>query len=264
MANPIKLYQVDAFVEGPFSGNPAAVCPLNNWLPDQTMQNIALENNLSETAFFVKKADHYEIRWFTPTIEVNLCGHATLATAFVLFENEGHTGDIIKFISPRSGELFVSRSGDMLTLNFPADSLQEVGLSDNVLYGLNVDPVQAFRGLADVVLVFEDEETILQLDPDFALLSKIQARGIICTAPGKEVDFVSRFFGPNAGVNEDPVTGSAHTSLTPLWAKKLGKERLTARQLSERGGYLECRLLDERVEISGKARLYLKGEITVE
>ena len=175
MSNPIKLYQVDAFVEGPFSGNPAAVCPVEEWPADELMQSIALENNLSETAFYLKKDGHYEIRWFTPTIEVDLCGHATLATAYVLFEKEGHQGDRIHFISPRSGELFVSKSGKMLTLNFPADDLQEVSLSDNVLYGLNIDPVQAFRGLADVILVFENEEDIQNLDPDFALLSKIQA-----------------------------------------------------------------------------------------
>ena len=261
---PIKLYQVDAFVEGPFSGNPAAVCPLDEWLPDETMQSIALENNLSETAYFLKRADHYEIRWFTPTVEVDLCGHATLATAFVLFEKEGHTGDTIKLVSARSGDLFVSRKGEMLTLNFPADDIQEVSLSDNVLYGLNIDPIQAFRGISDVLLVFNNEDDILDLEPDFSLLGKIQARGVVCTAPGNKVDFVSRFFGPNSGVNEDPVTGSAHTSLTPLWAKKLGKTTLTARQLSARGGYLECQLLEDRVEISGKARLYLEGTIVLD
>jgi PhzF family phenazine biosynthesis protein len=260
----IKLYQVDAFVEGPFSGNPAAVCPLDNWLPDDTLQNIALENNLSETAFFLKKSDHYEIRWFTPTVEVDLCGHATLATAFVLFEKEGHPTDSIKLVSPRSGELYVTRQRDMLTLNFPADDIQEVTLSDNVLYGLNIDPIQAFRGISDVLLVFNNEEDVLALEPDFGLLGKIQARGIICTAPGSKVDFVSRFFGPNAGVNEDPVTGSAHTSLTPLWARKLGKSAMQARQLSARGGYLECQLLENRVEISGKARLFLVGKIILD
>lgn len=262
--NTIKLYQVDAFVEGPFSGNPAAVCPLDTWLPDETMQNIALENNLSETAFFVKKEDHYEIRWFTPTVEVDLCGHATLATAFVLFEKEGHDDKTIKLVSARSGELFVTRQGDMLTLNFPADDIQEVALSDNVLYGLNIDPIQAFRGISDVLLVFHSEDDITSLEPDFNLLAKIQARGVVCTAPGRKVDFVSRFFGPNAGVNEDPVTGSAHTSLTPLWARKLAKNSLTARQLSSRGGYLECKLLENRVEISGQARLYLEGTIVLE
>ena len=263
MTTTIKIYQVDAFVEGPFTGNPAAVCPLQEWLPDELMQNIALENNLSETAFFTRKGDHYEIRWFTPTIEVDLCGHATLATAFILFEKEGHLGDEIKLVSPRSGELSVKRAGEMLSLNFPVDDIQEVSLSDNVLYGLNIDPVQAFRGLADVILVFDSQEDVESLDPDFALLAKIQARGVICTAPGRDVDFVSRFFGPNAGVNEDPVTGSAHTSLAPLWANKLGKKELKARQLSQRGGYLECRFLDDRVEISGKARLYLEGQIVV-
>lgn len=261
--NSLKLYQVDAFVEGPFSGNPAAVCPLEDWLPDDVMQSIAMENNLSETAFYIPRTDYYELRWFTPTIEVDLCGHATLATAHVLFEKEDHSEPLIRFISPRSGELFVSKSGDMLTLNFPADDLQEVSLSDNVLYGLNIEPIQAFRGKSDVVLVYNNEDEIMRLAPDFTLLSKIQARGVICTAPGKKVDFVSRFFGPKAGVNEDPVTGSAHTSLTPLWAKKLEKTKLKARQVSKRGGYLECELAEDRVKISGKTSLYLSGIITI-
>jgi PhzF family phenazine biosynthesis protein len=260
----LKIYQVDAFVEGPFSGNPAAVCPLDEWLSDELMQGIALENNLSETAFYVKKEGHYELRWFTPTIEVDLCGHATLATAFVLFEKEGHTGNEIQFISPRSGDLSVAKKENLYTINFPADVLQEVSLSDNVLYGLNIDPLKAFRGNTDVILIFKSEEDIIKLKPDFSLLAKIEARGVICTAPGNNEDFVSRFFGPNAGVNEDPVTGSAHTSLTPLWAKRLDKDQLTARQLSQRGGYLECQLLNDRVAISGRARLYLEGSIMID
>lgn len=262
-SSSFKLYQVDAFVEGPFSGNPAAVCPLSDWLPDELMQSIALENNLSETAFYVTRPNHYELRWFTPTIEVDLCGHATMATAHVIFEKEGHHEDTIQFVSSRSGVLSVTKTGSQLILNFPSDDLQEVSLGDNVLYGLNIDPYQAFRGNSDVVLVYKAEDEISALAPDFSLLTKIRARGVICTAPGKNVDFVSRFFGPNAGVNEDPVTGSAHTSLTPLWAKKLGKTKLTARQLSKRGGFLECELLDDRVAITGKTRLYLEGHIYI-
>lgn len=258
------IYQIDAFTDGPFSGNPAAVCPLEQWLPDDLMQNIATENNLSETAFYIKNGQEYELRWFTPTVEVDLCGHATLASAFVLFNLEGHGDAPIQFVSPRSGPLTVSQSDNLLTLNFPVDDLQEVTLTDDVLYGINIEPVQAFRGKTDVVLVYQNEQQIIDLAPDFNLLGKIDARGVIVTAPGKTVDFVSRFFGPNAGVNEDPVTGSAHTSLAPLWWAKLNKEKLTARQLSARGGLIECQMLDNRVEISGRARLYMKGEIVLD
>ena len=257
----MKIYQVDAFVNGPFTGNPAAVCPLEAWLPDQTMQSIALENNLSETAFYVPKDNYYELRWFTPTIEVNLCGHATMATAFVLFNQEGHEGQEIEFHSPRSGSLSVTRQGELLTLNFPTDTLEEVAITDDIIRSLNLLPTTALKGKTDLVLIYEREEDIIALNPDFGLLANIQARGVIVTAPGNNVDFVSRFFGPNAGVNEDPVTGSAHTSLTPYWSERLGKTELTASQLSARGGSLQCSLADDRVLISGKARLYLTGEI---
>lgn len=260
----MKIYQVDAFTDKLFAGNPAAVCPLNKWLPDEVMQSIALENNLSETAFYVKNGEACEIRWFTPTIEVDLCGHATMATAYVLFYHENHSSNLINLFSPRSGPLSVSKSGDILTLNFPVDTLQEVKVTYKNTFGLNILPQRAFKGRTDMVLVYSNEEEIVQLTPDFAKLAKIEARGIIVTAAGKNVDFVSRFFGPNAGVNEDPVTGSAHTSLAPFWAEELGKVELDAKQLSFRGGSLHCKLIDDRVEISGKSRLYMKGEIFIE
>ena len=224
----IPIYQVDAFTNERFKGNPAAVCPLSDWLPDAVMQNIAAENNLAETAFIVAAGAQYEIRWFTPTVEVDLCGHATLASAFVLFNELGFAEDQINFVSHQSGPLSVTKIGSVLALNFPVDSLIE-----------------------------------LPFKPDFEALKVHQVRGIIVTALGETTDFVSRFFGPACGVNEDPVTGSAHTTLTPYWASVLGKNELTARQLSLRTGSLSCKLLGDRVEIAGEAMLYLRGEINV-
>jgi PhzF family phenazine biosynthesis protein len=257
----MKLYQVDAFTDKLFGGNPAAVCPLNVWLPDHLMQQIAQENNLSETAFYVKNGDRYELRWFTPAAEVDLCGHATLASAYVLFFLEGHAGDEIRFHSPRSGSLPVKRNGEWLTLNFPADTLTPILISNTLLDAFDRTPVAAYKGSSDYLIVFEKEEHIAQLVPHMPALERIPARGVIATAPGKDVDFVSRWFGPRVGVPEDPVTGSAHTTLTPYWSKELGKLSLTARQLSRRGGFLQCRQLEGRVEISGQCRLYMRGEI---
>lgn len=256
-----KLYQVDAFTNKIFSGNPAAVCPLEQWLPDDTLQKIAMENNLAETAFYVKQEAHYEIRWFTPTVEVDLCGHATLAAAFVLFNHEHHAGDIIQFYSQRSGALTVSKQGALLTLNFPTDSLQEVALSDTLIHCFNIKPLTALKGKTDFLLVFENEDQVAGIIPEYSAIAKLPARGVIITAKGRQADFVSRFFAPQSGINEDPVTGSAHTSLTPYWAGQLGKNELNAVQLSERKGYLHCRYLKERVEISGEGRLYLSGEL---
>lgn len=254
-----KIYQVDAFTDKLFQGNPAAVCPLEKWLGDDLLQKIAMENNLAETAFYVQKGDEYQIRWFTPSCEVDLCGHATLATAFVLFNHEGHSGDTITFISERSGVLRVTLSGDLLTLDFPADKIVKGELSDEIEGCFSISPKEIWKGKTDYLLVFDDEDEIRNMVPDFARISVIDCRGIIVTAPGKEVDFVSRFFGPQSGIDEDPVTGSAHTSLSPYWAGRLGKKSFTARQLSKRGGYLECRLTGDRVEISGKCRLYMIG-----
>ncbi|MBB3186372.1 PhzF family phenazine biosynthesis protein [Microbacter margulisiae] len=259
-----KIYQVDAFTDKLFAGNPAAVCPLEKWLSDETMQNIAKENNLAETAFYVKQGDEYIIRWFTPAVEVDLCGHATLATAFVLFNYENHTGDTIHFQSPRSGVLSVSRHGEMLTLNFPADELTEIALTADIMNGFDKIPIAAWKGKTDYLLVFEHEDDIREMTPFFDKISRLKARGVIVTSKGHESDFVSRFFAPQVGVSEDPVTGSAHTTLTPYWAQKLGKTDMTAIQLSERKGYLQCKYLHERVEISGRCRLYLTGVIAIE
>ncbi len=260
----LKIYQVDAFTDSVFSGNPAAVCPLDQWLDGSLMQKIAMENNLAETAFYVKSGNEYQIRWFTPTVEVDLCGHATLAAAFVLFNYENHTEAEIRFLSPRSGELIVTQNGDFLTLNFPTDTLESVELTSELTSGFNIMPIEAYKGKTDFMLVFENEQQVKALIPKMKQVEKIVARGIIVTAPGEEVDFVSRFFAPQSGINEDPVTGSAHTTLTPFWAKRLVKNELSAIQLSSRKGYLNCKFMDERVEISGQAQLYLKGEISVE
>jgi PhzF family phenazine biosynthesis protein len=256
-----KIYQVDAFTDSVFSGNPAAVCPLAQWLEDEIMQHIAQENNLAETAFFVKQGDQYEIRWFTPAVEVDLCGHATLAAAFVLFNYENHPGDRIDFHSPRSGKLTVTRQDELLTLNFPADTFQPVELSDEISAGFNIKPKGAWKGKTDFMLEFENEDEIRNLVPHISAIARLNVRGVIVTAKGDQADFVSRFFAPQVGVNEDPVTGSAHTTLIPFWAKKLAKNSLTAVQLSKRKGFLRCKYLGERVEIGGYGKLYLIGEI---
>jgi PhzF family phenazine biosynthesis protein len=261
----INIYQVDAFTDKLFSGNPAAVCLLEHWLDDEILQNIAMENNLAETAFYINKQDHFEIRWFTPTIEVDLCGHATLATAHVLINHEGFTEDKIRFISPRSGVLNVFNQGEYLTLDFPADVYKQVQVTEKIQAGFNIKVLEAYLGKTDYMLVFKDEHQIRKLEVDLNLLAKLEkSRGIIVTAPGINSDFVSRFFAPQSGINEDPVTGSAHTTLTPYWSDKFDKQELTAYQLSQRGGYLKCKNMGERVEISGKARTYMIGEIVIE
>ncbi len=257
----MKIYQIDAFTKEIFSGNPAAVCPLEEWLSEEIMQKIAAENNLAETAFYVKKGKKHEIRWFTPTVEVDLCGHATLATAYVLFNYENHIGDSITFYSHRSGELTVTKEGDLLSLNFPTDTFEAIELTNQVTEALNITPQLAFKGKTDYMFLFKNEEEVLNTKPNFEKLSKIEARGIIITAKGNTTDFVSRFFGPRSGMNEDPVTGSAHTTLIPYWAKELNKTKLTALQLSDRRGYLECELLEDRVRISGYAKCYLIGTL---
>lgn len=257
----LKIYQIDAFAETIFSGNPAAVCPLEKWLPDETLQKIAMENNLAETAYYVKKGTTYEIRWFTPAVEVDLCGHATLATASVLYNYEDHSGNEIEFYSPRSGTLMVRKQGDLLTLNFPSDTLEKLTLSDELTKGFNYQPVEAFKGKTDYMLVFKNEEQIRQLKPNLSEIAKWSARGVIATAKGDISDFVSRFFAPQSGIDEDPVTGSAHTTLIPYWSDQLKKKELTAVQLSARKGNLQCNYLNDRVEISGKAKTYLIGEI---
>lgn len=260
----LKIYQVDAFTSELFGGNPAAVCPLDTWIAEELMQKIAAENNLAETAFYVKNDNGYDIRWFTPTVEVDLCGHATLASAFVLFNFEGHQTDEIIFSSLRSGTLKVKKKDDLLTLDFPTDKIENTDLTAELLKCFNANPVEAFKGKTDYMLVFNNEQEIINLQPDLAAISKLKARGVIASAKGDDVDFVSRFFGPQTGVDEDPVTGSAHTTLIPYWSNKTGKKELSAIQLSARKGFLQCKYLGERVEISGRCRLYLKGEIVTE
>lgn len=255
------IYQVDAFTREVFQGNPAAVCILDQWPEEVLMQNVANENNLSETAFAVPVGECYEIRWFTPEMEVELCGHATLATAHVLFKHLDFPGDWICFESIHSGRLTVKRSGDLLTLDFPADRMEEMVVPELIVTALMKPPLKAFRGKTDFMFVFASESEIEAMDPDFGLLAQVGGRGIIVTAPGNDVDFVSRFFAPQSGINEDPVTGSAQTSLTPYWSRVLGKKRLTARQLSSRGGELLCEDKGERIEISGHAVTYMIGEI---
>ena len=258
-----KIYQVDAFTDKLFSGNPAAVCPLEKWLDNETMQNIATENNLAETAFYVKNGDQYEIRWFTPAVEVDLCGHATLAAAFVLFNHENHSGNEIQFYSHRSGPLTVTKNNPYLTLNFPTDTLVSVELTNSITDGFNIKPRLAFKGKTDYLLIYDSENEIRSLKPDLTTISKLDVRGIIVSSKGEKTDFVSRFFAPQVGVNEDPVTGSAHTTLTPYWSEILNKKELTAMQLSKRTGFLICKNLNERVEISGQCKLYLSGEIYI-
>lgn len=260
----LKIYQIDAFTDKTFSGNPAAVCPLDEWISDELLQKIAMENNLAETAFYTMKGNEYEIRWFTPTIEVALCGHATLATAFALFNYEDHNGNRIVFNSRQSGQLIVTKEGDFLTLNFPADTVEEVSLTKELTDCFDIKPKHAFKGISDYMLVYENKNQIKTLQPNLSEISKLNCRGIIVTAKGDLVDFVSRFFAPQSGINEDPVTGSAHTTLIPYWAAKYGKNHLTAIQLSKRTGNLKCRYLNDRVEISGQAKLYLIGDLFID
>jgi PhzF family phenazine biosynthesis protein len=258
----LQIYQADAFAASLFKGNPAAVVPLQEWLPDELMQQIAMENNLSETAFFIPEGDHFHIRWFTPKAEVRLCGHATLATAHVLFNELNFQGDLLEFES-LSGILTVKKVEDKLQLDFPADFSQEVEPIDTFTEAFGAKPLQTFKGRTDYMLLFDSEETIKNLNPNIQLLLSTNARGVIATAKGNEVDFVSRFFAPAVGVNEDPVTGSAHTTLIPFWANRLSKNELTALQLSARGGQLWCTLSGKRVFIAGKAVTYLRGEIEI-
>ncbi|HEX5171773.1 MAG TPA: PhzF family phenazine biosynthesis protein [Cyclobacteriaceae bacterium] len=257
----LQLFQVDAFTNEVFGGNPAAVCPLTAWLRSDEMQNIAMENNLAETAFYCRDDNGtYTIRWFTPTLEVDLCGHATLAAAHVMFNHQGYSNDEIVFKS-RSGALRVLRNGQWLKLDFPTDTIREVPLTSELVECFDLKPNHAWRGKTDFMLIFENEEQIRNLRPDFNRIQKLSSRGIIVTAKGTETDFVSRFFAPQSGINEDPVTGSAHTSLIPYWANRLMKEELTALQVSARGGYLVCGFQGDRVLISGQAKTYLIGEI---
>lgn len=257
----IKIYQVDAFTSRVFGGNPAAVCPLDAWLEDDIMLKIAAENNLSETAFFVKVGSIFHIRWFTPTTEVDLCGHATLATAHVLIHHLGFENDQIDFVC-KVGSISVSRVDDDLQLNFPVDILRDVDVPTLVSSQFGEISIEAFAGKYDLLVVLEDEDLVVQLDLDLAKIALLKEyRGVIFTAPSQNVDFVSRVFAPQSGINEDPATGSAHCTLTAFWAKRLGKSTLVAKQVSARGGDLTCTLQNDRVLIQGKAVTYLIGEI---
>lgn len=258
----LSIYQVDAFTDVQFHGNPAAVCPLATWLPDDVLQAIAEENNLSETAFYVPQDGTFHIRWFTPVCEVELCGHATLATGHVLFQHEGYAKPTITF-SSQSGILRVRKAGDELVLDFPVDTLAPVPAPPGLIQALGVPPLEVFRGKDDFMAVYGQQADVESMRPDFALVEKIPARGVIVTAPGDRVDFVSRFFGPQSGIAEDPVTGSAHTTLMPYWSARLGKDRLRATQVSKRRGELRCALKGDRVEIAGQACTYMVGKITL-
>lgn len=255
----LRQYQVDAFASQPFEGNPAAVCRLDQWLPDALMQAIAGENNLSETAFFVPSERGYALRWFTPVAEVDLCGHATLASAHVLFEHLGHAQPAITF-ETRSGDLIVDRRDGRLVMDFPACPPRPCDLPEQLAEGLGRRPVEVLAG-DDYLAVFDSEADIRAIEPDHALLAQLDLRGVCVTAPGDTVDFVSRFFGPKVGVPEDPVTGSAHCMLTPYWAGRLGKQVLDARQVSRRGGDLHCELRGDRVLIAGQAITVMTTEI---
>jgi len=259
-----KIFQIDAFAEKVFSGNPAAVCIMDAWLDEKTMQNIAMENNLAETAFVVQSGKQFGIRWFTPETEVDLCGHATLAAAYVLFSYFDDIPNPIEFYSSRSGILTVEKGrDDQITMDFPKDDNQQIAAVRKINEAIGADPVNTIKGKTDYLLIFNSQEEIEDISPNFHLLDQLDCRGVIVSAPGKAVDFVSRFFSPQCGIPEDPVTGSAHTTLTPYWSKILGKTKLSARQLSQRGGDLICEDLGERIKISGKAVPYLIGEIEI-
>ena len=258
----VPIYYVDAFTDRLFSGNPAAVIfsQLND---EKLMQNIAAENNLSETAFIRKENDEYHIRWFAPLCEIDLCGHATLASAFIFFKYVNPNSSLFTVKSKKNGTLHVTKKDDLLVLDFPKDSLsisRDVELVKNII---NIKPIELYRGRDDLLAIVDSEDLVRNLNINFELLNNINARGLIVSSLGEDCDFVSRFFAPSAGVSEDPVTGSAHTSLIPYWSKKLKKSKLVANQVSQRGGVLFCEDLGERVHIGGKAVEYMKGEINI-
>lgn len=260
----LDIYQIDAFTNQVFGGNPAAVCPLSAWLPDAILLSIAKENNLAETAFFVKRSNgNYHLRWFTPRIEMDLCGHATLAAASVLFQDLHHSEDII-FFETLSGVLKVKREGTFLEMDFPSRPAVKTKLPSVIENSLNIQPTEVYKD-RDYLLVYDDEQDVMALAPNPYILNQINLDpgGIIVTARAKNVDFVSRFFTPQAPIFEDPVTGSAHCTLTPFWAERLQKKELHALQVSERGGELFCRLENDRVFIKGKTVKYLSGKITI-
>ncbi len=258
----ILYFEVHSFTDQVFQGNPAGVCPLDEWIDDDLMQKIAKENGFSETAFFVPSKDGFDLRWFTPALEVDLCGHATLASAYVLFDHMGFEGDMIVFHT-QSGDLLVSKQGSAIVMDFPSRPATRIEAPEHLINAFDHELGDVYKS-RDYMVVFDSEETVRDLRPDFAELEQLDCTGIIVTAPGTDVDFVSRFFAPMAGIPEDPVTGSAHCTLTPYWAAALGATDLSARQISERGGELACRLVDDRVQIAGRAVLYARGFLNID
>jgi PhzF family phenazine biosynthesis protein len=258
----VPIYQVDAFASKLFAGNPAAICPLDDWLPEATMQSIAAENNLAETAFYIVKDGNYHLRWFTPVAEIDLCGHATLATAHVIMELRREIpGPRVAFAS-KSGELIVTRDGDLYALDFPARPPVETAYNPKLVEALGATP-KLILASRDYLCVFESEAEVRAVKPNMEKLAAVDLFATIITAPGTDCDFVSRFFAPAQGVPEDPVTGSAHCTLVPYWANRLGKTKLFARQISPRGGELWCEHRGDRVTMAGKAATYLEGTIVV-
>jgi PhzF family phenazine biosynthesis protein len=257
----IPVYQVDAFSGAVFGGNPAAICPLETWLPDATLQDIAAENNLSETAFFVPDGAGYRLRWFTPTVEVDLCGHATLASAYVILTRLDPSADAVRF-ETRSGTLTVTRDGDRLTMDFPSIPGEPADPPDALVRAVGRRPEAVAAG-PNVLALLGSAAEVRDLAPDMAAVAELHPRCLIVTAPGDDCDFVSRFFAPSYGIPEDPVTGSAHCMLTPFWAARLGKTALHARQISARGGELWCEAAGDRVRIGGRAALFLEGRISI-
>jgi PhzF family phenazine biosynthesis protein len=257
----IQYFEVDAFAKKAFEGNPAGVCPLEKWLDAATMQNIAAENNLAETAFFVPRGDDFDLRWFAPEVEIDLCGHATLASAFILFTELGRKTNTVRFHT-KSGALIVTRTGDFLTLDFPSRPPTPNAVPEGLICGLGKQPLEVLKA-RDYFALYNSADEVRALKPDFSLLGALDEK-VIVTAPGTDCDFVSRFFAPTAGVPEDPVTGSAHCTLIPYWSARLGKTKMFARQLSKRGGELFCELAGDRVLIGGKAVLYSRGQIEID
>ncbi len=272
----IPIYQIDAFTNSLFRGNPAAVCPLRDWLDDDVMQAVAAENNLSETAFFVPsdttgeaatsgqdRIAAFEIRWFTPTCEVELCGHATLASAFVIFECMGSSAKRVVFSTRTRGDLGVERHGKLLSMDFPATTSTVCFAPIDLAVGLGATPVETLENESHYIAVFDNEHDIAELQPDFATLARLAPRAIVATARGTSVDFVSRYFAPAHGIDEDPVTGSSHCALAPYWSERLGKPVLAALQISRRGGELRCTVDGNRVALSGRCVLYMTGQIVL-
>jgi len=258
----LRLLQIDTFTDVVLGGNPAAVCPLDAWLDDPTMQAIAAENNLSETAFFVPEGDGYNLRWFTPNVEVDLCGHATLAAGFVVFEELNPDAERVDFAT-KSGRLTVVRQGADLVMDFPAQPAAPVRPPALLLSALSETPIEVLAG-ADYVAVFESAADVAQLRPDLGMLMQLDRRGVVATAPGDDADYVLRFFAPKNAVPEDPVTGNVQTALVPYWSRKLGKPRMMVRQLSARGGTMVCEDHGERISIAGRAVRYMDARISVD